>query len=118
MAAGPMANQRGHHVPEPMGQFWGSNGDTETPRAGQRAHVHSFDPRPLWDTRLILMYFARFAVCRQSDGHQEQQILVLGRKLFRPGAGAQGFTQKAWFELDAVYGSTGGLTHTKVTKGI
>jgi len=90
----------------------------ETLRHQERAHVHSFDPRPLWDTRLILMYFARFAVCRQSYGHQEQQILVLGRKLFRPGAGAQGITQKAWFELDAVCGSTGGLTHTKVTKGI
>ena len=88
MAAGPMANQRGHHVPEP-GQFWGSNGvngDTETPRGPCSR---------LW-SETTLGHSTDFDVlckvcCRPSYGHQEQQILVLGRKLFRPGAGAQFF---------------------------
>ena len=43
-----------------------------------------------------------YSDCRPSCGHQEQQILVLGRKLFRPGAEAQGLTQTA-FELDVVF---------------
>lgn len=64
----------------------------------QEAHVHGFDPRPLWDTRLILMYFARFAADKVTVT-KNSKFWFSAENSFALVQEPNFFTQKAWFEL-------------------